>query len=541
MDDVVLTATADKRQWVDAAESGFWLNLLESVTHAELGVAIADIEGASVASITPNHTGVFDSPGGRLTGLPNYKDVRINIPLGGGHVAEVVLWVPEKWNQRFLGVGGGGNRTTPQWVPSAYGVVPTLLDGVRNGFAVAFTNAGNTDPRFAAWGLKLDTRDIDWVLARNWHHLGTHQMTIVCKAAIAALYGEGPKYSYLVGSSGGGRQILVHAQRYPAEYDGYWAECPAINWSHFHVAQMWPPVVMNDLANPLQPAKLEAFRQGAIRAFDARDGVEDGLISSGEFISWDPNEIIGQETAAGLITPLDAEVMELIWRGPASRAGERLWYGLPVGAESWGENIMGLGLLQTELRDGELVPRPFNMSYDWIGSWVLRDPDWDWTTLTMETFEEVFNRSVTEFAELDSSDPDYSGLHVSGGKLLLTHGMWDELIPAQGTVRFYERMVDAVGGPDSAREFVRFFLPPGMGHAGIVGGPGIDIVAGMTALMEWVEDGIEPDVVPGTRISADTLEVDMTRPICAYPATARYIGGDATSATSFEVGESVAI
>lgn len=87
---------------------------------------------------------------------------------------------------------------------------------------------------------------------------------------------------------------------------------------------------------------------------------------------------------------------------------------------------------------------------------------------------------------------------------------------------------------EAAATCFRLFLCPGDAHASITGaGPGISMAAGLAALMEWVEDGSAPELVIGTRMDAATRRISMSRPICAYPQIARYLGGDPSDAASF--------
>ena len=54
-----------------------------------------------------------------------------------------------------------------------------------------------------------------------------HEMTVEAKTLIHAFYGRDPRYSYWEGCSGGGREGLLQAARYPDEFDGVIAGDPA--------------------------------------------------------------------------------------------------------------------------------------------------------------------------------------------------------------------------------------------------------------------------------------------------------------------------
>ena len=143
--------------------------------------------------------------------------------------------------------------------------------------------------------------------------------------------------------------------------------------------------------------------------------------------------------------------------------------------------------------------------------------------------------SVRDFSELDTSDPDLSGLRESGGKLLLSHAMDDEVIPASGTLHYYRRVLEKMGGLEATSPFARLFMSPGEGHSHVTAaGPGLTRANGMVALMNWVEKGIAPDSIRTERYELSTGERTMTRMVCAYPNVAQFRGsGDRRDAENF--------
>src|SRR5260370_2606666 len=66
-----------------------------------------------------------------------------------------------------------------------------------------------------------------------------HEMTEKAKAITRAFYGEQPRHSYFGSCSNGGRQALMEAQRYPADYDGIIPGAPANNFTHRLTGAIW--------------------------------------------------------------------------------------------------------------------------------------------------------------------------------------------------------------------------------------------------------------------------------------------------------------
>ncbi|MEV5848639.1 tannase/feruloyl esterase family alpha/beta hydrolase [Streptomyces sp. NPDC051985] len=509
-----------------------------------LQAAVSGVDGARVVSAAVNRTGMFRPPRRTYEPIPNlpmlqpepvgelpdFCDVRVHVTGPGGHVAEVFVWVPLAWNGRFLGTQGGSSVTGPMWHDLPVNRIVSMAHALRNGFATAATDGGNRDTRFLDWPLDRTSGELDWELIRNWAYRSTHDMTVVAKAVTTALCGAAPRYSYLQGCSGGGRQAMASAQRYPADYDGIWASDGVLNWTRCIGAGLWPALVMKELGNPVPAAKLDAFRAAVLESNDGTDGVRDGYLGLVEPTGFDPSAVVGTRTSAGVITETDAEVVRMIWAGPTRTDGTPLWFGLHPSAVSWG----GYGLCDTEEVDGTLRPVPFRIAESHF-RWIARDPGFDWTTLTFETYPEMFDRGVRELAEIASDDPDLSALRASGGKLIISQAVEDSIILYQGAVDYYRRVVEAVGGQEDTASFCRLFLSDGDLHGQATGpGCGLTMSNGMAALMEWTENGVAPDMIVTERFDPLTSEVLATRPLFAYPNATAYSGsGDPADAASY--------
>src|SRR3954468_2689967 len=218
---------------------------------------------------------------------------------------KVFVALPTKgWNGRFQGTGGGGD----------VGGNPNGLGGpVRLGFAAAATDTGH-EGGSGSFALGADGR-LDWHSVEDNAYLGIHEMTVVGKALTKAFYGKGPRYSYFVGGSTGGRQGLMEAQRFPDDYDGIVSACPAINWHRFVPASLWPEVVMLSMSNYVSKAKLDAATAAAIAACDMDDGVKDGVIDDPFRCAYDPKALVGSKVGDDTFTAADAEVIRKVWEG----------------------------------------------------------------------------------------------------------------------------------------------------------------------------------------------------------------------------------
>jgi len=118
------------------------------------------------------------------------------------------------------------------------------------------------------------------------------------------------------------------------------------------------------------------------------------------------------------------------------------------------------------------------------------------------------------------------------------------------SIAYFTRMM-AIVGRAKANSAVRLFMAPGMGHCG--GGPGPnefgqfdagngDPASSLgAALQHWVEQGVAPEHIVATKRKEDDDPPDTvpvrTRPLCAFPSVARYLGeGSTDQAASFTCG-----
>lgn len=456
-----------------------------------------------------------------------------------------------RWNGRWQSVGGGG------YAGNFSLVVPT--NALLGGYAAATTDTGHpgrTTPtnRDGSFGCLNDCvgnsaanpGSPDTARQVDFAYRSEHLQAVIGKQLVRAFYGQRPVYSYWNGCSTGGRQGLRMAQDFPEDYDGILAGAPAIHWDRFQAGQIWYQMVQRlDNGGPIGGgdatilrAKENLATSKAVAACDALDGVVDGVLDDPRVCEYSASadttitHASCLPTDATCLTPTEASAIDKMWKGPVScargfpnascpvqdvatrkltgKGNKRLWY-----ANTRGTDLTGLG-----------GATPFPIATEQPKYWVYFDPTWDWQTLTYDNYLQFFKDSVKHVGPLMASDdPDLSGFRNRGGKLVMWHGFADQLIVPEGTIDYYDRVTQALGGSSKrTQKFARLFMAPGVAHCG--GGVGPQPQGLFEAVVNWVENGQAPDTILASRSLSGG--VTQTRPLCPYPAVARWTGGGST-------------
>ncbi len=89
----------------------------------------------------------------------------------------------------------------------------------------------NSPSRSPTWATKAPARiGDDPQLRVDFAYRGVHQTVLAAKAIVAAFYGRQADHSVFSRLLDGGREGLVEAERYPADFDGVTAGAPAMNF-----------------------------------------------------------------------------------------------------------------------------------------------------------------------------------------------------------------------------------------------------------------------------------------------------------------------
>ncbi len=448
------------------------------------------------------------------------------------------LWMPlDPWSGRFDGIGCGGACGVIERVDASSIWRPM----VRRGDVAMFTDMGHTG---------RDTNDLLWAIDNpqaqiDYGFRATHVATVAGKAIASALYGRGPGRSYFVGNSTGGRQALLEAQRYPTDYQGIVAKCPALSESAGD-AIIWALQSLSDRAghSVLNLDNAKALAEAVMTRCDKRDGVADGVVSDPRRCDFDPAEIAcARNPAHGCLDAIQLDAVRRAYLGPPQPSGStRPRAGLPIGSESQWLN-----------RYVSSNDKPTSM-WDFMLNWVRVDePVWDemrraGPTVSLADYDVARYSSVrgTYQSLHEATNPDLSAFAEAGGKLIMMQGVDDVIVQPSVTTRYYETAVRTAGGPAQTRQFFRYFLMPGVGHCFAGDNVGADVFDSLADITRWVEQGAAPERIvvqkltrykslfPDLSFPPAPDNVQFSRPLYPFPALAVYRGkGDPRLAESY--------
>jgi feruloyl esterase len=474
------------------------------LAHTEITLA----QSVAAGAFKPPAGAGAGAPGGppvSYSGLPAFCRVAGTIRPTSDSDIRFEVWMPASngaragaraWNGKFAAVGNG------VWAGSI--TYFSMIEPLSMGYATAATDDGHQgNPLDASFAAGHPEKLVDF------GHRAVHEMTVVAKAAIKAFYEKSASRSLFVSCSTGGRQGLMEAYRYPRDYDGISSMAPANPMVGLMVSSLWTGhVTLKDAASRIPPPKFSAIYKAAVAACDADDGVKDGVISSPQRCRFDPAALQckGDEGADCLTAP-QVTALRAIYQGPKNaRTGKEIYPGFSVGSEM-------MFPLQTA------GPEPFAVSTTYMKSLVFQDPKWDFRTFDYD--KDVARAMQTGSAHLDVPPNGLDSFFAGKGKLLLSHGWSDGLIPAMSTVNFYTELTQHLGREKS--EGARLFMIPGMGHC--AGGDGPHVFNAITTIDQWVETGRAPERIV---VSNAPGKPARTRPLCPWPQEAVYSGQGST-------------
>ena len=418
---------------------------------------------------------------------------------------KIEVWMPaENWNGKLVGIGNG------VWAGSIS--YSALAEPLARGYATVATDTGHVgsgmDGKFAV-GHREKLVDFGY--------RAVHEMTVKAKAIIAGYYGRKEQRSLWVSCSTGGRQGLMEAYRYPEDYNGISSMAPANPMAGLMIGSLWTGyAAIKDDAHRLTMAKMSAVHKAFINQCDEKDGLKDGIVSDPAHCNFDPGILqCKEEGRDDCLTAPQVEALREIYAGPKNpRTGEKIFAGFEPGSE---QQLMAL-------ISGK---EPFPVATSYFRDIVFNNPQWDYKSYDYDKDLAASFKAGSDI--LDVRSDGLAKFFEGGGKLLLSHGWSDGLIPAGNTASFYKSMT-AKMNPQKAADSVRLFMIPDMGHCG--GGDAPTVTDMLSVIDQWVDKGKAPDSIIASR---PPNQKPMTRPICPYPQVAKYKGSGSTDdAANFE-------
>ena len=496
----VTLAAAMPRQTLTAATSCDKLALL-ALPNVTITVARDVAPGAFMPAA---ESGADDPPPNprAFAGLPAFCRVAATLKPSSDSDIKMELWMPAaNWNGKYQAVGNGA-------FSGAIGLA-AMAGPLARGYATSSTDTGHPG-NTARFALGHPEKLVDF----GWR--AVHEMTVTSKAIIAAYYESGPRLSYWSGCSAGGRQALMEAQRFPADYDGIIAGSPGLDWTGRAAQAVRGAQLLKDESARLSPAKAQALHKAVVDACDATDGLKDGLIADPTKCKFDPGTLQckGAEDS-GCLTAAELKTARALYSPLANSKAKRETAGLQPGSELGWTN---LGWTASARATG----------LDQFRYLVFKDANWD---------IDRFN-SQTDLARADDADEGIvNAMNANlkpfidrGSKLIQYHGWSDPQISPGNSVQYYQQVDKLLGSAVKLSDSYRLFMAPGMGHCR--GGEGPNVFDPVAALEQWVEQKRAPEQIIASHMTNGT--VDRTRPLCPYPQVATYNGtGSIDEAANF--------
>ena len=452
--------------------------------------------------------------------------------------------LPVQWNGRAVQYGGGGSN----------GVLITGLNALRDaradtpvpvarGFATWGTDAGHDNRKLS----EPRTFALNDEALVNMAYASYKKTRDVGMRIAAAFYDRRPAKLYFFGGSEGGREALMMAQRFPNDFDGIVSVVPVVNYTGANLVRARLAQLQKD-GGWINPAKVKLIHNAVNAACDRLDGLADGVIGAYEKCMkvFDVGTLRcpgGADTGDTCLSDAQIEADPLAHRpyvypfpmkhGIISFPG---WnYG---GVDQPGglvDALTGTEKPQFPVKPGKSTSIAWVNADGFVRYFFVRDPAFN--SLDFKAADHAAR--IREISEMfDTTDPDLSAFLARGGNVILKGNGADYQRSVMQEIAYYNSVVARMG-QERVNQFFRFYVTPGVNHAGnglLSSGAAVPAKVDMLgALDSWVGTGKAPEqLLQVTQETQTPFKVTASRPMCRYPLTPRYDGrGDPNEASSF--------
>lgn len=460
------------------------------------------------------------------------------------------MFLPDKWNSRFLAIGSYSFLGGINWLD--------MGPGAQYGMASLSTDTGHSSGQ----------GDLTWPVTQelkvNWAYQALEGSIVLGKKLIGSYYNESIAYSYFSGCSTGGRQGLKQIQRDPDMFDGALIGAPAWDTKNLMpwISKLATWNLPENAAGSINDANLfSRLQEEVLKQCDSLDGVKDNIVSSLSACRqhFDISKIRCDVTTnkTSCWTQAQINTAQKMYGDYTTQNGDLVYNGMDYSSEDgWGTY-----LLPADVNDPNNVRRNFDAEYE--RTFMGYGSGWQITSYNDTVVTDARARDKNIQCSADQYD---LGKFRTKGKIVMYGGLADSVVPVQHTTLYYNRTVQAMGNVD---DFFRYFQIPGMDHCWgtpsnvkapwMIGGAGQAAQrppynAGysvplenndthhdaLLALMDWVEKGsaVSHIIASEFNFTDSTLQnivMYRQRPICPYPQTAVWDGkGSQDDASSWQ-------
>lgn len=447
--------------------------------------------------------------------MPEYCRVRGAIAAVASEDPPILFQVnlPSRWNLKTVQYGGGGYNGVVVDATGPFKGGALAEPALARGYVTYGSDSGHQTPGDSFYNNPQATA--------NYSHEAVKRAKDLTSSLVKTYYGQVARKNYHIGGSKGGQEGLQAAQRYAADFDGSVSFYPAAQNQSLRLGwnRLWH-FAFNPAGGSLDTAKQKLLKNAVMSACDGLDGAVDGVVSNvqacertfridsmrcpdstpHEEACLNDRQILALKIAAkpfDFAHPMPNGVSS-VGPWPVLLGGDvQLWFG--TGADGSQQGFYKALKVQAEALESTETTLT------------------DWQTKILP-IPKVF----------DASNPNLDAFKAKGGKLILLQGTTDMLVPAPMTTHYFEALSRRYGS--NLKTFVKYYVVPGYGHGNGAFNMSWDSLA---ALDQWVESGVAPQAP--VAIDANEENARRQRPLCEYPAWARYRGaGDMNRAASFE-------
>ena len=501
------------------------------------GVKITEANRVNAGKVNLDKTSALTGASGGGLMLPAPCLVRGMIgehtgPDGKNYGIRFELRMPDNWQGRFMFQGGGG---LDGFLGQAIGSIPshgsTATPSLVRGYAVVSMDGGHEgrDAKFA----------VDQQARLDYAYAAIGKVTQQAKYLVSAYYDAQIRYSYFMGCSNGGREAMLAAQRYPLEFNGVVVGNPGFRLSRAAIGEAWDTQALQAIApkdasgktvfsQALTQADLTLLSDAVLQACDDKDGLKDGIINNYPACHFEPSVLQCKSAQASDCLAADKiAALQKIFSGAKDSSGKALYSSWPydagLGAPGW--RVWKLG---SSANPDKPDARNIVLGTDSLFHYYMTPAQADADIMKFD-----FDRDPARIDEMgalnDAVASEMSTYVARGGKMVIFQGLSDPVFSAHDIQRWYETTIanTSKGDINKQRDWSRLFMVPGMTHCG--DGPALDNFDPLTAIQAWVESSKAPESLPASGAAFPGKH----QPLCAYPQTAHYRGGDVNQLSSY--------